>query len=65
MYSPFYSPFLSPIEYIFGIWKHYIIKLWNQKNETKLKTIIQAFHLISQNQIQNFQKECFEYMLKV
>ena len=56
MYSPAYSPFINPIEYFFGLWKHYIRKIWDLTNEKRLEAIIKASHFIKNNKIKNILK---------
>ena len=64
LYAPPYSPFINPIEYFFGLWKHYIRQNWNLKNEDRLEAVINAAHSIKNNKIKHILKYCFRFMLR-
>src|SRR5688572_17317596 len=41
-YNTPYSPFLNPIEELFGAWKHYFRRIKNKEEDTTLRDIIDS-----------------------
>ena len=63
-YSAPYSPFLNPIEEVFGTWKHFYRKLIHASNDTVPTCICKSAQVITSHKLQKYWENSLKYVLK-
>ena len=63
-YSAPYSPFLNPIEEVFGTWKHFYRKLIHATNESVVSCICESAKVITTNKLHKYWKQSLTYTLR-
>jgi transposase len=62
LYNAPYSPFLNPIEEVFGIWKHHFRLLNSQGDNDIIKNIQISAEKITAGKIQKFIRNSLEFL---